>query len=524
MSRTIFTLLNLVLLVSVSRAGDLVPLGPEFVITTRTANVQKQPWVACDDDGNFVLSYSQGDVYARLMDRDGNPLSDDFLVNPTVNWGEQDETYVSVDPVTGDFVIVWSDRHGNDGDQMGIGGRFYAAGGTPYGSEFILNTHTAASQFEPHASFSPSGRVFVVWTDAGTDGSAGAVGRLFDRFGNALTNDFLLNEPSTFTQIDPSVSCDRSGNFVVTFVDASGATGDPREVFVRRFDQNGTALGGQVLVNSDSTGMQRDPIVAMNANGECVVVFQDESGNDGDGWGVFARLFDATGNPLGAQFVVSNSTVGDQVDPHISMDYLGNFIVSWVDAGGVDSEVMARRFDRFGDPLGNEFTVHAAGKAGDQGYQKFCVSQSGQRFIAVWFDNDSNDYARLFDLEMILPDTPLTLGTTTNLDLDLPGSGADNYLLLVSLTTSPGIPVVRNRVLDLTFDTLMLYGLTVPTGPVFSNLIGTLDGSGGATCQFIIPNNPPLSGATIHCAAVTNRSGIARNVEQLTDSLDLTIQ
>ncbi|MFH0947277.1 MAG: hypothetical protein V2A76_18975 [Planctomycetota bacterium] len=524
MSRTIFTLLNLALVVAMSRAGDLMPLGSEFVVTSRTSNVQKQPWVACDDDGNFVLSYSQGDVYARLFDRDGNPLADDFLVNPTVNWGEQDETYVSVDPVSGDFVIVWSDRHGNDGDQMGIGGRFYAADGTPYGSEFILNTHTAASQFEPHASFSPSGRVFVVWTDAGTDGSAGAVGRIFTRYGTAVTGEILINEPSTFTQIDPSVSCDRAGNFVVAFVDASGATGDPREVLARRFDQNGVALGGQFLVNSISTGMQRDPIVAVNSNGEFVVVFQDESGTDGDGWGVFARLFDASGTALGAQFVTSNTTVGDQVDPHVSVDYPGNFIVSWVDAGGVDAEVMARRFDRFGDPLGNEFTVHAAGKLGDQSYQKFCVSQSGQRFIAVWFDNDSDDYARLFDLPMILPDPPLTLGTTSNLDLDLPGSGSDNYILLVSLSTSPGIPVTDSRMLDLTFDTLMLYGLTVPTGPVFTNLIGVLDGSGGATCQFIIPNNPTLSGANVSCAAVTNRTGIARQVEQLTDSLTLTIQ
>ena len=524
MSRPFFRLLCGLLLTSFARAGDLVPLGPEFVVTSDTANVQKQPWVAADDRGNFVLSYSRGDVFARLMDRDGNPLTNDFLVNPTLNYGEQDETYVAVDPVTGDFVIVWSDRHGNDGDQMGIGGRFYAADGTPYGAEFILNTHINASQFEPHAAVSSSGTVFVAWTDAGTDGSAGAVGRVFSRFGTPLTGEILINTPNTFTQIDPSVSCDRTGNFVVAFVDASGGTGEPREVLARRFNSIGQPLGAQFLVNSTSTGMQRDPIVAMNASGGFVVVFQDESGNDGDGWGIFARRFDAGGNPLGAQFVVPNSNAGNQVDPHVSMDYVGNFIVSWEDAGGLDSDIKARRFDWNGNALGNEFVVHAPGKPGRQSYQKFAVSQSGQRFVSVWFDDNSDAYARLFELEMISADTPLARGTTTTFDLDLPGSGGDTYVMLFSLSTAPGIPVKGARTLDLTFDSLMLHGLLMPNGLIFTNLVGFLDGNGGASCQMTLPNSPFVVGLPISYAVVTSKTGVASDVHQLTDSVTATIQ
>ena len=36
-------------------------------------------------------------------------------------------------------------------------------------------------------------------------------------------------------------------------------------------------------MNSASAGEQRDPIVAMDADGDFVVVWQDESGADGDG-------------------------------------------------------------------------------------------------------------------------------------------------------------------------------------------------------------------------------------------------
>src|SRR5690606_8256423 len=138
--------------------ADPVPLGPEFVATSDTANVQKQPRVACDDDGNFVYVYSRWNVYARRFDRDGTPLGNDVLVNPTKNGGEQDETWVAMHPTTGDYVVAWSDRHGGDGFQMGIGARFFRADGTPYAPEFFVNLHTDQSQFDPRIAYSRNGR------------------------------------------------------------------------------------------------------------------------------------------------------------------------------------------------------------------------------------------------------------------------------------------------------------------------------------------------------------------------------
>ncbi len=524
MKHWIYVLLLLLVAQGVARPADLVPLGPEFVVTSSTAYVQKQPWTACDNEGDFVVVYSRGDVYARLLRRDGVPLNSDFLVNPTINYGEQDEVFAAMDPATGDFVLVWSDRHGNDGWEMGIGGRFYAANGTPYGPEFILNAHTAYSQFEPHAAFSACGRVFVVWTDAGTDGSAGVIGRMFDRYGNALTGELLLNQPNSFTQINPSVSCNAYGDFVVAFEDASGVTGQAREVQARLFDVNGQPKGPQFPVNSVSAGTQTDPLVAMNADGEFVVVFQDGSGNDGSGYGVYARCYDEQGAALGPQFCPCQATSGNQLQPHVAADWVGNFIVSWEDAGGADSEVKARRYDRLGSALSGEFVVHAPGKSGSQSYQKFALSQGGQRFVAVWFDSNSDSYARLFHLPMIVPSAPAAVGTIVQLALDLPGSGGHDYLLLAALSTSPAIPLSGGRALELYPDPLLLYTLTVPNGPVFTGLAGQLDPAGAATAAFAIPGDPGLVGLQIHFAALTYRGGSLLNLGQVTDPFTLTLQ
>ncbi len=483
-------------------AADPIPLGPEFVATSLTANVQKQPRVACDDDGNFVYVYSRWNVYARRFDRDGTPLSNDTLVNPTNNGGEQDETWVAVHPTTGDTCLAWSDRHGGDGFQMGIGGRFLRADGTAYGPEFFLNTHTDQSQFDPRIAFARNGRAVVAWTDAGLDGSAGAYGRIFLADGTPLGPEFLLNQPSTFTQIQPDVACDAQGNFVAAYVDASGKYGEPRQILARLFDADGVPLGNEFLVNTVSAGMQRYPSVARGAAGDFVIAWHDESGNDGSGFGVFARAFHPDGTPKGPQFTLSTTTAGDQRIPLVECDFVGNFVASWEDWSSGDADAKARRFDVDANPLGGEFTLHAAGKPGNQTWQTIALSQSGQRIVASWFDSNGDAYARLFDVPYFTPDQAPTLGQTTTFAFDVPGVGGQPYLFLPALTTT-GIPLADGRTLGLGFDPLLLFGVQFPNTSVFTGLAGTLDGAGGGSAQFHVPSDAAAFGVPVSFALVT---------------------
>ncbi|MBI4878889.1 MAG: hypothetical protein HY812_04405 [Planctomycetes bacterium] len=487
-----------------AHGGEIAALAPEFIVTSNTSYDQHDVWVDCTDEGNFVVSYALGEIFMRRLDRDGHPLGDDTQVNLTLTYGTQDETYVECDPSTGDFLVCYSDRHGNDGFEMGAAGRFYGADGAPRGAEKILNVNTDQSQFEPHAAFMVNGRVLVVWGDSGTDGSVGCVGRIFDRSGNALTAEFLINEPSTATQIDPSVSCSRDGLFVVAFVDASGATGEPREVLVRLFDQDGVALGTQRLVNSPSVGMQRDPIVAMDADGDFVVVWQDESGTDGDGFGVFARLFDENGDAKGAQFVVCEVTDGNQRDPHVTMDYAGNFVVTWESDAGGDWDVCLRRFDRFGQALSGDLEAHS-NTAGDQTQGKSCLTQSGERLITVWHDEsgDGDAYARVFSMPALQASGDPALTQTVSLHLDAPGMGGSLYFILPSLGTAPPINVNGARTLDLAVDDMLLFAVTYPESPVFSHIAGTLDPSGQADATFTVPNLAEFYDLPVHFAGLT---------------------
>lgn len=506
-------------------AGTLSPVGPEFTLNSLLSYVQKQPWIACDQHGNFVMVYSQDDIYFRRFDRDGNPLGPDTKVNPTIKNSTQDEPYVAMDPVTGDFVIGWSDRNGNDGFDMGCGIRFYRADGTPYGPEFFCHTVTAFSQFEPHMSYSTQGRVMVVWADAALDGVCGVFARIFDRDGTPLTGQFLVNAPNSASQIDPTVSCDQDGRFVIAYVDASGQTGPAREVLARLYDNDGNALTAPFLVNSTSAGMQRDPNVVMAFDGSFVVTFVDESGLDGDKFGVFARRFDKNGVAQGPQFLVNQTTTGDQRDPQVWMDHVGNFTICWEDnTTGTDSNVMARRYDRFGAPLSNEFVLHA-NTAGNQYEPKVACSRSGQRLIALWAASTTDVHGRIFDLETIVPSGPAAIGTTIQLGLDLPGVGNETYLLMASLGSTPGLPLSDGRTLPLNFDALMQFTIQFPNTSLFGGLTGTLTPSGAATATFSVPNTPVAVGVPITFAAITlNPPNSTHIVHALTDARVVVIQ
>lgn len=502
-------------------AFEVEPLGTEFVATSRTEYDQHDVWIGCDDNGNFVISYAQGDIYVRRFDQNGQPLAADALVNTALSYGTQDETYLSMDPSTGDFFVGFSDRNGNDGDLMAAGGRFFQADGTAYGADQLLNVNTVDSQFEPHAAFMVNGRVMVAWGDDGTDGSCGCVGRIFDRTGTALTGDFLINEASNATQIDPSLSCSRNGLFVCAYVDASGATGDPREVMVRLFNDDGVALGASQLVNTVSTGMQRDPSVAMSGLGDFVVVWQDESGLDGDGFGLFARLFDANGTPRGDQFQITQTTAGNQQDPQVTMDYSGNFAVTWECNSGGDYDIIVRMFDRNGYPLCDEIVAHE-NTIGDQRMGKSCLVQSGERLMTVWHDanGDGAAYARIFTMPSISVGGGSAIGQSVTFDLEFPGMGGRNFVLLPSLGQTPGLQVTGARTADVEADATMELALDHLGSGLFGILNGTLDANGQAQATFSIPNMVELYNLPIYFVGVTVETGFSGTWDPATGSFD----
>ena len=50
------------------------------------------------------------------------------------------------------------------------------------------------------------------------------------------------------------------------------------------------------------------------------------------GLGIFARVFDTAGNPLGNEFQVNTTTAGDQKNADVDMNDAGTIVVGWSSA------------------------------------------------------------------------------------------------------------------------------------------------------------------------------------------------
>src|SRR6266853_3443363 len=87
-----------------------------------------------------------------------------------------------------------------------------------------------------------------------------------------------------------------------------------------------TPVGTEFQVNEESIGAQSVQAVAVDKEGNSVVVFAaNEPGSDAAD--IFARRFNAKGQPLGDHFRVNTFTAGSQLNPALAIDRNGDFVV-----------------------------------------------------------------------------------------------------------------------------------------------------------------------------------------------------
>jgi hypothetical protein len=176
------------------------------------------------------------------------------------------------------------------------------------------------------------------------------------------------------------------GGFVIIWT-SSSADGDGAGIAARRVDASGNPIGGEFVVNSSTTGFQVNPAIAVAANGSFVAVWQDSPSNNGDGSGsaIFGQRYDASGTRLGGEFLVNTYTPGVQRYPSISMSPGADFVVAWIGPGdGAGSGTFARRFDGSGNPLGNDFVVNSFTPGVHYATGRNVVHDARGNFVISW--------------------------------------------------------------------------------------------------------------------------------------------
>jgi len=249
----------------------------------------------------------------------------------------------------------------------------------PAGPEFQVNTDTAGDQGYPAACIDDAGGATVAWESLGADGTSAVRTRRFDAAGVALGGEATLDALTGGLAQAPAIACAPDRGYVVAW---ERRDGDDFDIAARRVGADGTASPPDAI-NATFSGRQRAPAVCTDVGGNFVVAWQSD-GQDGDGYDIVARRFDATGAPRVDELLVNTTTADAQQHPAIACGRAGDFVVVWESRGqdGDGGAIVARRFAA--DGTGGDEHLLSTTAAGDQRLPSIAALPNDGGFFVAW--------------------------------------------------------------------------------------------------------------------------------------------
>ncbi len=382
----------------------------DFQVNSYTDDDQWVPRIATNATGGFAVVWqsdgqdgSYNGVYARLFDPLGQAIGDEFQVNTTTAYSQKDPD-VAMD-AAGNFVVAWSSA---DDDRWGIWARRYDSSGFPLSGEFQVNTYTARSQLFPRVGMNHAGAFVIAW-DSNIQpnpnshiASWHACGQAYDANAAPVGGEFVVTQLPQGHDPYPMVA--DSGEFVIGYTRRGDSPNPPLGHYtrMRSYNADGTPKADAVeLIDSRPGGFAAD------GTGSFLVPYPLEGGGT-DGKDIYARWFDTTANTIGSPFLVTSYIEVEHrwSSASVAVNEIGQSFISWHSQHeGAGYDLYAQAFEVDGSPLGDEFQIHTFTE-GDQKLIEVALNDDG-RFGAVWVSEDADGYG-VFATFGVIPE-PATL-------------------------------------------------------------------------------------------------------------------
>jgi hypothetical protein len=380
------------------------PNGTEYPIVGSLLGDQMFPDAAISPTNGFVVwqdNATDGDgwgISARRLDSTLSGTLSNFRVN-VIGAGDQENPRVAM-LANGGAIFVW--QGGKEGYQ-----RIFARYLTPTNT-FLTATdlvvsafsNTNSFQMDPAVAVLNNNNVVIVWSSfnqAGSHTLLDVYAKILSPTGGTVSNEFLVNQFTSYNQRTPAVTALKTGGFVVAWVSeqqtavvpilesnsvyASSAVVPSVNIYARMFQSNGAAVGSEFRADT-SSGPSANPRLASASDGSFMLAWSGLDTIGTNAWDVFARKFSATG--AGGTTVQLNSYVaGNQYAPRlgaIGYDYLAVW-TSWGQDGSREG-VYGHFIHGDGTLVGSEFRVNTT-TAGQQ-MQPIVAADGVSQFLAVW--------------------------------------------------------------------------------------------------------------------------------------------
>ena len=356
-----------------------VKAGPEILVNSATIDWQQDPHVVVLGNGNFVVTWTDGWDYFSWADHPGS---------------------LGVGGATGDT------------QGKAIKAQVFSAGGSPIGTEILVNTEMRSSQSAEKIVALANGNFVVTWEDwslscsydangnlQSCGGGPGIKAQLFDPIGGKIGHELAVTGSYNYA---PQITALVDGGFVVAWHDGHYSVDD---VWMQVYSASGVRVGSQMVVNTTGTGatfstQNEEQIVALS-NGGFAVAWTDLNGDDSYR-GVKTQVFDGSGARVGSEIVVNTTTFQNQSHPKLAALSDGGFVVAWDDSSGETGlqgsagvNINAQIFNDAGVRVGSEIVVNTTLPGNQSDTQITALDDGG--FAVCWSEQWTEIRAQVFD-------------------------------------------------------------------------------------------------------------------------------
>ena len=470
-------------------------IGIELDVNTVTTFNQSKSSIAMDAEGDFVITWhsdTPDDIYAQRYSASGSKAGVEFRVNATSS-NTQSNPSVAMD-ADGNFVITWDSTQG--GNPGNIYAKRYNANGIATTGELPVNSSIIGSQSNPSIAMDAGGDFVIVWNSFGQDGDDfGIYAQRYNADGSAAGNEFRVNTDTTGPQQAPRIAMDAGGDFVITWESAllTKVNGGNFDIYARRYNANGSPAGVGFQVNTATAGTQSSPSVALDAEGDFAITWHSDVQDDGD-FDIYARRYNADGSAANTvEFIVNTDTIGDQASPRIAMDADGDFVITWhsdvLDNG--DFDIYAQRYNANGSTALDEFRVNTFFTSNQA--SPGIAMDADDDFVIAWHsdgqDGSDNVYAQRY---LGINKKTIDLNLVVQDDTD-PVTAGNNFVYSL-ITTNNGSGIALNVNLN----------EPLPTGLSYvSDDAGTAGWNCVLTAATLVCDKPFMSAAEVSTVNVT---------------------
>ncbi|MBQ4360643.1 MAG: metallophosphoesterase [Proteobacteria bacterium] len=271
-----------------------------------------------------------------------------------VGSGDQFNPIVAMNRTNGNFVVVWEDNSSTDDgtykdsegatqNNFDIAFRLFNKGGYANGDQKFVtsdNQFAKGNQIQPDVAMDSKGNFVVVWADDTDNNNVYNIKMSgFDSKGSLRFSNVTVHESASGNQTSPKIAMAPDGRFIVAWNDKQGSSNI--NVKLRTFNADGKPAAAEQYLIGQTDGTRRNPDIAMDANANYVIVWDDDNDNNG-AYQLYARKYDFNGKLLGNVSPVNTESAGQQIHGAVGMNAKGAFFVAYRDDRDKDKKYAIR--------------------------------------------------------------------------------------------------------------------------------------------------------------------------------------